>query len=87
MNVSKLLSQGLPFGSVVFFMLPFGLMLVIHEALRLSHALMVATPLGERVAHVYNLSMVVGCFSNSSNSRGEALDLATLLIRGQHRSS
>ena len=39
-------------------LLPFLLMLAVHRALNLSDALMVAAPLGEREAYLYNLLMV-----------------------------
>jgi hypothetical protein len=41
------------------FLLPFLVMLWIHHALDLSDALMVATPPGQREAHLFNLIMVV----------------------------
>src|SRR5687768_2359958 len=41
------------------FLLPFLAMLWLHHALDLSNALMVATPPGERDAHIFNLGMVV----------------------------
>jgi hypothetical protein len=57
MGSLKLL-RGLPW-EAVFFMLPFCFMIVVHKALGLSDALMVATPPGERAAHEYNLVMVL----------------------------
>ena len=39
-------------------LIPFLAMLLIHRALNLSDALMVATPPGERPAHLYNLLML-----------------------------
>jgi hypothetical protein len=39
-------------------LIPFLAMLGVHRALHLSDALMVATPLSERPAHLYNLLML-----------------------------
>src|SRR5688572_3934137 len=41
------------------FLLPFLAMLWLHHTLDLSHALMVATPPGEREARIFNLVMVI----------------------------
>jgi len=44
------------------FLVPFQVMLVIHRLLRLSDALMIQTPPGEREARTYNLMMVAVFF-------------------------
>jgi hypothetical protein len=45
------------------FLLPFLAMLWLHHALDLSNALMVATPPGEREAHIFNSVMVLVFFA------------------------
>lgn len=45
------------------FLVPFLVLLWVHHALHLSDALMVATPPGEREAHVFNVVMAVVFFA------------------------
>jgi uncharacterized membrane protein SirB2 len=58
------------------FLVPFVVMLWVHRLLRLSDALMIQTPPGERDAHTYNLVMAAVFFCGVTGFLSHAFSFA-----------